>query len=188
MPRNKTKRNNNQLQSLRTQVNNIKRSMNGSKIRVPADPPSGVQIPWNQLTVKVSIETESASEITVGILRKMILQTIFLEDTHFELKIKSYRAWGPSDHPDSQLMVAAFDLSDVDEGRLEPISVLSDFGGNAYRAKVGYQWPVSQQNQVLVTDVAANTSIIEVENCKIVYIDLLWKPRATNSRRGLITL
>jgi len=169
----------------KARVNALKSQIRGHKDRVSPDPPNIVTRPWNQVTLVTDNDAVSTAELSTYAIRVLLLSQLSLPaETHFELRVKKVRAWGAiSPQNGKPLEIAVFDLSDADEQSSEVLQVITDRGTLARRSSVGYTWPSSQQNQVLITQ--TNISLVEIVNFQTMYIDVMWRPRTTGSRKSL---
>jgi len=118
--------------------------------------------------------------VTIDEVRTQLRTQLLLPDMHFEIRVQEVRAWGPVAAREPAIL-AVFDLSDVDEGVGEVLADLEDYGSQVVRPALGFQWPVSQQTQVVATDKGGKTFILEATGVDLLRLTCQWRPRATGS-------
>lgn len=166
-------------------INSLRKDLTGTKINLRGDPTSIVRVPWNTAILQFEAPAEAEVDLPVGVLRDALSQQLFLPPAlHYEIKMSEVKVWGPASTDttiNDPTIIAVADLSDLSEGALEPLAVISDVGNLANRACCGYKWPMAQKQQVINTATAAEVNVLELSNTRIVYITILWKPRATGT-------
>ena len=159
-------------------------SVRGRRLLVAGNPTPITRIPWNCATLEFTVST-GEDDLTVADVRSNLAAQLLLpSDIHFEVKLRTVRAWGPraADQMDLPGILSVFDISDLSSGVKEVVCVLEDYGDGTSRSAVGYRWPTAQQEQVLVTSSHSGVFLVETAGIKLVRFELLWRPRVTGTR------
>jgi hypothetical protein len=172
----------------------------GKQIIVSPDPHSVVDNPYYPLTVLTREELTNLAnfDFTVGRLETDLKSQLAISVTAsgiLNFKILHQKIWFDT----SGVITPAQPLSGVEGSfnNLTPVTantgalkVINDFPSNVQFAKIGYQWPTSQQNLVLRSDLGGKiiTAIyVTSPNATdkkelIIYTHVLWMCNATGAK------
>lgn len=137
--------------------------------------------PWFQASIPIDI-TDNEVSITVDQLRTNLLSYVmYLTDVktapHFEVKVKSVTVYG-SNNAQDDLAIACYDLSDVDENVKEVIFNTTVFSRNTnIQPCIGYEWPISQQSQVIDSQQASGCNIVDLSYARHIRFKLMFRFR-----------
>lgn len=148
----------------------------GRRLRVPPNPPSVVETPWNSIILQF---TGNGDKTLTGkkIVSVLQAQTGFTNavTVGYDMKVRSIRVWSlAAGHPIRASFFGFDNTATADGGAL---AVLDDYPSPITWAAVGYEFPVSAQNVVYSEDSTAKFCSIDIggNNGWLAYIDLLWR-------------
>lgn len=134
----------------------------GKVFRPLKTPPEYSQAPWNSISIRSRLKTDSS--VNYGILAANLWNRLGISSTndtwkayHFSFRIISASAWELSGN---SIMMIIHDI--VDPGSHEELCSLEDQPGRNQWASVGYEWPVSHQIITRHSDDDKNTIILWV--------------------------
>lgn len=156
----------------------LKTALDGKAITPRADPPTVVQQPWNTVTLTFNANfgpSDRTITLTSGNINNALISVYPSEaQAPYQFQIKSARLWEVQGH---SLACAFHSLDKSNPGFLKNID---DSPARNQWARVGYIWPRSHQNQILIND---DTTILTVTGTigalVTLHIDILWKPIIT---------
>lgn len=192
MPKPHTKKNNKSNQNAhikRLMKTERERVMNGRKLKVPSEPPQFVAVPWHEVTIRS--QTNAASFNVFAIITLLRSQLHLTTNQPIDIRIRNVRIWGPlvafSAGPLGPLRVRVHTLSPT----LAPNSVSSpfyalledmiDYPDQTRRARIGFEWPESQQSLSLSTIATVDgPPVIEITEGNspglLLYFRVWWRP------------
>lgn len=175
----RSKRNNTSLPRRRRRVNRrvppmLKTALDGRQITPSSDPSTIVETPWNSITLTFDTAVPEASKINLTLAEvDQALRAIYPSSTTtgpaYSYRIRSARLW--------ELTGASFS---ADFHSLEtPIGVISnqsDTAGRNQWARIGYIWPRSHQNIVLLNTATPLIDVVVPTAADVLlHIDILWR-------------
>lgn len=139
-----------------------------------ADPPTIVQRPWNNLTIRHEtaaaaggIEAVNPGDVKF-FLEQQLAGVAVQSVLKYDFKIRSVRLWGAVEG-DTRLWGDFYDLAGTGD---DPLCQPTDFPGKNQRARIGYRWPLSSQNIVMGSD---ETKDILRGNFDVLYLSVNWR-------------
>jgi hypothetical protein len=148
-----------------------KTSLSGGMVRVGADPPTIIQRPWNNLTIRYEGTTPivAINPVDVKLLLEQQLAGVSAATVlEYDFKFRSARLWGAVEG-DTRLWGDFYDLAGTGD---DPLCQPTDFPGRNQRARIGYRWPLSSQNIVM-----SSTEMKDIlrGNFEVMYLTITWR-------------
>jgi len=157
----------------------------GSKFRPPADPPSLVVSPWNNIVAELGFTAAQAPSPAPYLLTSEKIgeaikdQVALLPTVTLEMRIFDIRVWNVSG---GGVTLQVLDLQNVGAAAVYE-RTLFDFPGRNHWARVGWRWSVADRSDVKLEtqEVVARIKVASQEKA-IVYVGVVWRPTATVTR------
>jgi hypothetical protein len=144
-----------------SQIAQLKRALNGSKLRPKVDPPAIVAIPWISVVVRFATGTNSGTIKVSDLLFNAQEQLRMFGTTSgtawrvpLEFQVKTVRCWSTAS--DNTLEVIVFDPTNADNGTL---TTLEDRGAPNHLACIGYQYPANVKNNAMYGTVESGRTL-----------------------------
>jgi len=138
-------------------VRTLRRQLHGASLRVPADPPSTVDRPWNSAVLVMPLTT--LGNISISTVNTAFTNQIgdFSATPGILYRFLEVRAWELSG---ADIALSLFDF--VAGGDSSGIRTQHDQSGRNHWARVGCAWPTTQQNDVCLSmNTTKNLFILE---------------------------
>lgn len=165
--------------SARNPVKNLRRQLHGASLRIPADPPSTVDRPWNSAVLVMPLTT--LGNVTVELVTSAFQTQIAAVTTPGVLfRFLQVRAWELSG---ADISLSLLDLGSG--GDTLAIRTQHDQPGRNHWARVGEMWPTTQQNDVVAsTNSTRNLFVLQsgATSANVrVHLHILWRYSGTAS-------
>lgn len=196
----------NRRKSRQNNTRNIKRIIkierhhveNGHKLKVPSLPPQFISIPWHEVIVRSQAAVSSFNVFSIiTLLRSQLHLT---SNQAIDIRIRNARIWGPlvafNSGPLGPLRVRFHTLTPTLSPNTVPapfyalLEDMIDYPDQTNRARLGFEWPLSQQSLSLSTIATVNgPPIIEITEGNtdglLVYFRVWWRPTTGLSLESL---
>lgn len=175
------------------------RVMNGRKLKVPSEPPQFVAIPWHEVTIR---SQANASSFNVFAIITLLRDQLHLTSNQpIDIRIRNVRIWGAlvpfTTGPLQPLRVRIHSLtptltpSTVTNPTYALLEDMIDYPDQTRRARIGFEWPESQQSLSLST-IATVTGppVVEITEGNtsglLLYFRVWWRPTSGLSLDSLV--
>lgn len=194
MPKPRTKKNNKNSDYYhikRMMKNERERVKNGRRLKVSSEPPPFVAIPWHEVTIRSQANVPSYNVFAIITLLRDQLH--LAGNQAIDIRIRNVRIWGPlvsfGGGPLGPLRVRIHTLTPT----LAPTSIpspfyalledLIDYPDQTRRARIGFEWPESQQSLSLSTIATVDgPPVIEITegnaSTLLLYFRVWWRSTA----------
>lgn len=154
------------LSVVNSRLTRLQNQIKGHEIRPRGDPSAIVTRPWTNVVVPI---TSSASGIDTAALVAALAAQVGGTANNIHIKLRACQVWGPLPNAvytatlsPSTLSVRFFALKEL-PASADVRHLATDAPSGMNRARVGYEWPVSDQNKILRNDDGTNP-IIQVSS------------------------